>query len=55
LPRKTRIYPNINISKLKKYYGDVPKLDPFPSINEDQEEYEVEEIRGERNGEFLVK
>jgi hypothetical protein len=40
---------------LKKYHEDIPKLDPPLSVNEDQEEYEVKEIRGERNGEFLVK
>lgn len=48
LPSQVRIHPVINVCNLKKHLGGQPEHQDTPELNKDQQEYEVEEITGER-------
>lgn len=56
-PKKTKLHPVVNVSKLKSHYGPLSEKAELLHVNEDATEYEVEEVQGERKDgqEFLIK
>jgi hypothetical protein len=50
-----KIYPTVHVSKLKKYYDKLPEMEPQLYVTNIQDEYEVEEIQGEKEEKYLVK